>query len=68
MMFDELIAEEKEEGRKEGMLLGEEAKLKAQIQKKLAKGLSIPEIAEHLEEEEETIRRYVEKIREVSPK
>ncbi len=62
MMFDELIAEEKEESRKEGILLGEESKLKKLIQKKLVKGLSIPEIAEHLEEDEETVRKYIEEI------
>lgn len=48
--------------RKEGILLGEESKLKKLIQKKLVKGLSIPEIAEHLEEDEETVRKYIEEI------
>ena len=74
MMFDELIAEEKEEsrrkgqeeGRVEGILLGKEENMMMLIEKKLAKGLSISQIAEHLEEEEETIRKYVEKLKEVS--
>ena len=64
MMFDELIAEE----RKEGILLGKEEQMRMLIEKKLAKGLSIAQIAEHLEEEEETIRKYVEKLKEVSAK
>ena len=64
MMFDELIAEE----RKEGILLGKEEQMRMLIEKKLAKGLSISQIAEHLEEEEETIRKYVEKLKEVSYK
>ena len=64
MMFDELIAEE----RKEGILLGKEEQMRMLIEKKLAKGLSIAQIAEHLEEDEETIRKYVEKLKEVSSK
>ena len=38
---------------------GEERKLKEQIQKKLSKGKSVPEIAEALEEEEGEIQRLI---------
>ena len=48
-------AEGREEGREEGL----QAKLKEQIQKKLQKGLTICEIAEMLEESEDTVRRIV---------
>ena len=41
---------------------GEENKLKNQIQKKLAKGKSVSEIAEALEEEEDTIQRLVKEL------
>ena len=39
-----------------------ENKLKNQIQKKLAKGKSVSEIAEALEEEEDTIQRLVKEL------
>ena len=44
------------------MRKGEENKLKNQIQKKLAKGKSVSEIAEALEEEEDTIQRLVKEL------
>ena len=51
-----------EDGEKAGEYKGEEKKLKEQIQKKLAKGKAIPEIAEALEEEEDTIRKLIEEM------
>ena len=57
------IRQEREEaweaGEKAGEYKGEEKKLKEQIQKKLARGKAIPEIAEALEEEENTIRNQL---------
>jgi len=49
-------------GREAGEHKGEEKKLKEQIQKKLAKGKTIPEIAEALEEDEDTIRKLIEEM------
>ena len=49
-------------GREAGERSGEEKKLKEQIQKKLAKGKTIPEIAEALEEEEGVIRKLMEEM------
>lgn len=54
--------EAREEGLKEGLAEGEQRKLCQLIEKKLAKGKSIPEIADDLEEEEETIRKLVDKL------
>ena len=51
-----------EDGEKAGEHKGEEKKLKELIQKKLAKGKTIPEIAEILEEDEDTIRRLAEEM------
>lgn len=48
-----------EDGQKDGLIKGEETKLKEQIQKKLAKGNPISEIADALEEEEDEIRRLI---------
>ena len=60
------IRQEREEawvaGEKAGEYKGEEKKLKEQIQKKLARGKAIPEIAEALEEEEDTIRKLIEEM------
>ena len=60
------IRQEREEaweaGEKAGEYKGEEKKLKEQIQKKLAKGKAIPEIAEALEEEEDSIRKLIEEM------
>ena len=46
-------------GREEGEQIGQEKGRLELIRKKLAKGKSIPEIAEALEEEEETIRELI---------
>ena len=60
------IRQEREEaweaGEKVGVRKGEKNKLKNQIQKKLAKGKSVSEIAEALEEEEDTIQRLVKEL------
>ena len=48
-----------EKGREEGERIGQEKGRLELIRKKLAKGKSIPEIAEALEEEEETIRELI---------
>ena len=60
------IRQEREEaweaGEKAGEHKGEEKKLKELIRKKLARGKTIPEIAEALEEEEAVIRRLAEDL------
>ena len=43
-------------------LCGREKHLSQQVKKKLAKGKSIEEIADELEEDEETIRRILKNI------
>ena len=53
------IRQEREEAREEGERIGQEKGRLELIRKKLAKGKSIPEIAEALEEEEETIRELI---------
>ena len=54
----ELLADEREEGK----VLGKDEKLKEQVEKKVKKGHSIPEIADMLEETEETIERIVKEL------
>ena len=49
-------------GREAGEKTGQINKLQELIQKKLAKGKTIPEIAEALEEDEDTIRRMIEEM------
>ena len=56
------IRREREEAWEAGERKGEENKLKNQIKKKLAKGKSVSEIAEALEEEEDTIQRLVKEL------
>ena len=56
------IRQEREEAWEAGEHSGEEKKLKEQIQKKLARGKTIPEIAEALEENEDTIRKLMEEM------
>ena len=60
------IRQEREEaweaGEKVGVRKGEENKIMELIQKKLAKGKSVSEIAEALEEEEDTIQRLVKEL------
>ena len=51
-----------EAGEKAGRETGQMDKLQELIQKKLAKGKTIPEIAEILEEDEDTIRRLAEEM------
>ena len=55
-----------EAGEKAGRETGQMDKLQELIRKKLAKGKTIPEIAEALEEEEDTIRRLVEEMKDHS--
>ena len=57
-----LVNDGREEGRLEGRLEGEMSKLANLIEKKLSKGKSVAEIAEILEETEETIRDVMEKF------
>ena len=49
-------------GREAGERVGQINKLQEQIRKKLAKGKTIPEIAEALEEDEDTIRKLIEEM------
>ena len=49
-------------GREAGERAGQINKLQEQIRKKLAKGKTIPEIAEALEEDEDTIRKLMEEM------
>ena len=56
------IRQEREEAWEAGEHSGEEKKLKEQIQKKLARGKTIPEIAEALEEDEDTIRKLMKEM------
>ena len=53
----ELIADGKQEGREEGKQLGKDEKLREQVEKKVMIGLSVTEIADMLEESEETIEK-----------
>lgn len=48
-------------GREKGEKIGEESKLVNQIKKKLDKGKMLSQIADELEETEETIQRIIEK-------
>lgn len=57
------IEKGKEEGRIQGLTEGLELKLTEQVGKKIRKGYSIIEIADMLEEDEETIKRIVEKLK-----
>ena len=52
-----------EQGLERGLEQGKERLLRLQIEKKLAKGLSLPEIAEALEEKEETICKIIGAIK-----
>ena len=56
------IRQEREEAWEAGEKAGRTDHRKELIQKKLAKGKTIPEIADALEEEEDTIRRMVEEM------
>ena len=52
-----------EDGRIEGERAGEKNKLKELIRKKLAKGKSVSEIADVLEEEEKTIQELIDELK-----
>ena len=60
MTFQELLNDEREEGLQEGRFL----KLKEQVEKKLAKGCSIEDIADMLEEDIEVIKDIVAELQE----
>lgn len=60
---EERVAEFKEEGRAEGRAEGSLSKVYELIQKKLAKGKSVAQIADELEETEEKILELMEKIK-----
>lgn len=51
-----------EDGKQAGLLAGKQTKLRELVEKKLAKGKSIPEIAEALEESEDKIRELVQEL------
>ena len=59
----ELIEDGKQEGRAEGKQLGKDEKLTELVVKKVKKGLSVSEIADVLEEDEETIRKIIESLK-----
>ena len=64
MQFEELLKQERDEGRHEGKAEGKlEGKIE-QIQKKLGKGLDVATIAEHLEESVDLVEKIVTVIRE----
>lgn len=54
--------EQYRKGEEKGEERGENKKLKEQIKKKLVKGKTIPQIADDLEEEEQTIKKLIEEI------
>ena len=56
--------EGREEGIEEGIKKGKQELLERLIQKKLAKGYSIPDIAEALEEEETLISKLIQEMQE----
>lgn len=51
-----------EEGREEGVGLGESKKLTEQVQKKVQKGYSVEEIADMLEENVDVIAKIIKEI------
>ena len=66
MTFEEYLKEEREEareeGRQEGRQEGERNKLINQVKKKLAKGKSVEEIADALEETVETVQDIIDEF------
>ena len=62
-----LLRQGREEGREEGLGIGAERKLLSLIIGKVKKGKSIPEIAEALDEDEESISRRVEIVSRYAP-
>ncbi len=59
----DLIADGKQEGREEGITLGEDKKLGEQVEKKVRKGHSIAEIADMLEESEDVIKGIIAELK-----
>ena len=57
------LRQEREDAWKDGLAEGERIKLKEQIRKKLAKGKSVSEIADILEEEEKTIQELIDELK-----
>lgn len=62
MTFEEYLKEEREEAKEEGRQEGKRNKLIEQVKKKLAKGQSVEQIADALEETVETIQEIVDEI------
>ena len=64
--FEKHMRQEREEsyedGYQDGEIVGEKKLLCSQIQKKLSKGKSIPEIADELEESVEVIAALIEEL------
>ena len=56
------MQQEREAGIEKGRRQGEEQLLRRQVQKKLAKGMNISDIAEALEETEERIREIAAEV------
>ena len=52
-----------EDGKQEGKQLGKDEKLTELVVKKVKKGLSVSEIADVLEEDEETIGKIIESLK-----
>ena len=55
----------RQEGKEEGIALGEDRKLTALIQRKLAKGQNVEQIAEALEETPEHIQELIDNIKHI---
>ena len=60
--LEDIYADGLRKGEEEGFSKGEEACLNSLIQKKLAKGKSVAQIADELEETEDAVRRQIQKI------
>ena len=62
MTFEELLKDEREEGRIEGRIEGEQNKLISLVKKKVARGQSLEQIADALEESVDVIKEIVEGV------
>ena len=58
------LRQEREDAWEDGRAEGERIKLKELVRKKLAKGKSVSEIADILEEEEKTIQEIIDELNE----
>ncbi len=67
MTLEDLIRDERKEARKEGRSEGEISKLISLICKKMEKNLSVPEIADVLEEDVDTVQRIYDIALEFAP-